>query len=464
MAVRTVVLRSQRVSIEEETVEGTPVAETVNGAILVTSAGAEFDLGRESIPGGGMSGSFSKDAAESGMYSDSLGVTIPVNLRGIGTLTTNGPDWQMLTKSAFGSELRATSGTLDVASTATIVKVKTGGAGILKGMLLYFPTQGEIRRVNVFATPNITLDTPLSAVPSEDDPFICGVNWLLTSSPGHPFFTTYGYFGEARDMRVRLTSCKTSAMSLTATVGGHCEMSFTALALEPLQDNTAQAVTPVYDTETPELVCLDMTGWQKVSAVITGTPTIIETVLSAPNFDVRVGDKLIVDVGASVWVTVTISGVSGNAGGNLTLAHPTLGAAGTATETCYVLRTGCADVGESLTITMDTPVEPKRCMYATYGKKALVSVDRNITIESEPYFDSWEQFLMRDAAVGMSMLAVFGNIDDDDQNNIVAVYISKKVNTTVGINNNAIMTQTVSSMAAKDAVLGDEYEMVMAAF
>jgi len=464
MAVEKIVLRSQRVSLEEESTEGTPVAETANGAIMTSEEGAQFTLDRESIPGGMMSGSFTLDAPEAGMWSDDLGITIPTKMRGIGTLSTHGPDWQMLAKSLFGTELRATSGTIDTGATAMTIPVKTGGASLAAGMLLYFPTQGEVRRVSVWSTPNLTLDTPLSAIPSEDDEFKCGVNWMLTSSPDHPFFTAYGYFGASQGKRVRLTSCKTREMVLNATVGGHCDLTFTSVALEPLYDTTAQGVTPNYDDTTPEVTCLNMDGWSKVAGTITGTPTTTETVLLAPNFDVRVGDDIVVDTGSSVWEIKAITDVSGDAGGNLTITHGALSGAGTATETAYILRSGCADVGETLSVTMSCPVTPQKCMFSTYGKTGLTNVGRTITIDSEPYFQSWEQFLMRDNAVGRSFLAIFGDIAGDDQNNILALYVSKAVNQTVSLNNNDIMTQSVTSQAAKDATLGDEYEIVLAAF
>lgn len=466
MAVRTVVLRSQRISIEEETTEGTPVAETANGAMVVSEAGAEFKIPREYLQSNMMTGSFTKDAGEAGMYSDDMGVILPTKLRGVGQLGANGPDWQMPAKSAFGSEYRMEAGVVDTGATAITIPVKSGAASpaVKAGLLLYFPTQGEVRRVSAYSAPNITLETPLSAIPSEDDTFISTVCWLLSSSPDHPIATVYGYYGESQDMRVRLTSCKTTQMKLTANVGGYCDLVFTMMALEPLQDNTSQAITPNYDDTTPELVCLDVNGWGKVSGVITGTPTTTETVLLAPNYDVRVGDSIIVDTGSSVWETKLISAVSGNAGSNITITHAALSGAGTATETCYILRSICADYGETLDVTMDCPVEAKKCMGETYGKSGLASVDRNITIETEPYFESWEQFLMRDNAVGMGMLAIFGDISGDDQGNIVALYISKKIVTDVSINNNTLMTQSVSSMAAKDATLGDEYEMVLAAF
>jgi hypothetical protein len=463
MAVRTVVLRSQRISIEEETTEGTPVAETANGAMLVTEEGASFNLDRESLPSEMMSGSFSKKVPQAGMWSDDIGVVLPAKIRGIGTLGANGPDWQMPAKSAFGSEVRATSGTVDAGATAITIPVATGGPPTV-GQLIYFPTQVEVRQVTAWSSPNMTLGIPLSAIPASTNEFKCGVNWMLTSDPDHPIYTVYGYFGASQDMRVRLTSCKTSQMTLNAVVGGHASLSFTAVALKPTYDNTSQAITPTYDNTTEELVCLGLEGWGRVAGTITGVPTTTETILLAPNFDVRVGDSIQVDTGSSVWETKAITGVSGDAGGNITITHAALSGAGTATETAYILRSVCADKGEEFSMTMECPVGSKKCMGETYGKSGLVSMDRNITIESSPYFESWEQFLMRDNAVGVTHQLVFGDITNDDQNNIVVLWLSKTVNTGVSINNDDIMTQSVSSVAVKDATLGDEYEVVLAAF
>jgi hypothetical protein len=113
---------------------------------------------------------------------------------------------------------------------------------------------------------------------------------------------------------------------------------------------------------------------------------------------------------------------------------------------------------------MDTPVEDEKCMFASNGRAGLASVDRNITLESQPKFKGLEQFLMRDNLVAMSWQAIFGDIDNDDQNNIVCLYLAKKIVTGVTLNNDAFMSHSVTSMAAKDATLGDEYEIVLAAF
>jgi hypothetical protein len=460
MAAETIILRSQRVSLEEETTEGTPVAETANGAIMTSAEGAEINLDRDLLDGEMMSGSFSKSAPRAGMWSDDIGITIPTKMRGIGTLAAHGPDWQMLMKSIMGEELRATEGTLLGTGTAKIPKLKTGLSDIEVGQLLYFKTQDVIRRVVAFSTPDITLDIPLPAISSVDDVVKTGVNWKLSSSASHPIFTAYAYFGDSQGKRVRLTSCKTTECAMTFTVGGFCDMAFKSVALTPLYDTTAQAITPTYDQATQELTCLGVEGFNRVAGTATGTPTQIQTILLAPDFDVRVGDDLQAEVSAGVWETVDITSVSGDAGGNITLGHDSISIALSATDTCYIMRSACADTGEELAITITADVAYQKCMFASAGKTGIANVGREVTIESEPYFQGWEQFLMRDEGTAQQMMVIMG----DDDLNIVAVYISKKINAEVSLTNDDIMKNSVSSRAAKDDILGDDYELVIAAF
>ncbi len=460
MAAERIVLRSQRVSLEEETTEGTPVAETANGAIMTSEEGAEINLDRDLLDSSMMSGSFSKSAPVPGMWSDDLGITIPTQMRGIGTLGAHGPDWQMPMKSIMGSELRAAEGTLLGTGTALIPKLKTGLGDIEVGQLLYFQTQDVVRRVVAFSTPDITLDIPLPAISSVDDVVKTGVCWKLTSSASHPIFTAYAYFGDTQGKRVRFTSCKTTECDMTFTVGGYCDMSFKSVGLSPTYDNTAQAVTPNYDQTTTELTCLGVEGFNRVAGTATGTPTTTETILLAPDYDVRVGDSLQGEVSAGVWETVAITVVSGDAGGNITLTHAALSIALSASDVCYIMRSACADVGEELTITITADVGFEKCMFNSAGKTGIANVNREITIESEPFFKGWEQFLMRDNSTAQQMMVIMG----DDVLNIVAIYISRKTNAEVSLTNDDIMKNSVSSRAARDDTLGDDYELVISSF
>jgi hypothetical protein len=462
MGAERIVLRSQRISVEEETTEGTPVAETANGAIMTSEDGAEFVLDRDMLEGEMMSGSFTKDAPEPGMWSDDLGFTLPTKMRGIGTLSTHGPDWQMLMKSIMGTELRAEEGVVDAGSTALVVQVKSGCASpaIIAGQLLYFPTQDEVRRIQSYAAPAITLDIPLSSIPAEDDLIKTGVNWMLNSSASHPIFTAYAYFDDNQGHRLRYTSCKTTECELAFEVGGHCDMNFKSVSIAPLYDTTAQAITPNYDQTTEELTCLGVEGFLRVAGTATGVPTTIETILLAPNYDVRVGDSIQIEVSAGVWETKAISDVSGDAGSNITLTHAAVSIAASAADTVYIMRGACADIGEELSIKIEAPVAFEKCMFAASGKTGIANIGRTVSIDSEPYFKGWEQFLMRDNSTGQAMMVSMG----DDLLNIVAVYIPKKVNAEVSLTNDDIMKNTVSSRGVNDGVLGDDHELVIAAF
>lgn len=468
-----IVKRSTRLSLVAETVEGTAVAETAAGAVMTSEDGAEFVLDRDLLESGMMSGSFSKDTPEPGIWTDDLGFTLPTKMRGYGTLGANGPDWHLMMESVMGTEIRATAGVVATGSTALTIQVKSGCDTIapVAGMLLYFPSQDEIRRIQTFtaavvdpaALAVIVLDTPLSAVPAEDELIKTGVNWMLSSSPSHPFFTAYAYFDEDNGHRLRYTSCKTTELDFEFEVGGHCDMTFKNVALSPLYDTTSQAVTPVYDHTTKELTCLGVDGYIRVAGTAYGSPTTTETILATPNYDVRVGDKIQIEVSSGVWETKAISVVSGNAGGNVTLTHAAVSIAADALDTVYILRGACADIRETLSLKVECPVEFEKCMFADYGKTGSANVGRTVTIEAEPYFQGWEQFLMRDNSTGQSMMVVMAE-PTKVLGNIVALYIPKKVVTTVGITNDDLMKNSVTSRAVKDAVLGDDHEFVIAAF
>jgi len=462
MAEKLVVLQNTKMSIEEETVEGTAVVETANGALLLHSDGAEFNLERDLVENAFMTGSLSKTAPAAGMWSDDLGPTIPTLIRGVGTLGTHGPDWHLLMKSLMGTELRAEAGVVDAGSTALIIQVKSGCASpaIIPGMLLYFPTQGEIRRIATYSAPAITLDIPLSSIPAEDDLIKTGVNWMLSSSD-FPSFTAYTYFDGPK--RLRYAGCKCTNWEATFEVGQNVPMTFASKALSALYDNTAQAITPNYDTTTKPLMCLGIDGlnmFTRYEGTASGTPSATETILATPAFDVGVGDEIQIEVSAGVWETKSISVVSGDAGSNITLTHAAVSIAASADDTVYILRGACAAVGDTLTVTVEMESEFENCMAANYGKKSQAITGRTVTLAKTPYFKSWQEFLMRDNVIGSGFMITLG----DELLNIMAIYVSNQINTEVSLSTDALMKNDTTSRGVIDATLGNDHEIVIATF
>lgn len=71
----------------------------------------------------------------------------------------------------------AESGTIDRGATKRRIPIKTGGTDLVDGMLIYFPEQGEIRRVEACSHEMFLLEMPLPRDPVEDERFECGVNY-----------------------------------------------------------------------------------------------------------------------------------------------------------------------------------------------------------------------------------------------------------------------------------------------
>ncbi|MBD3252056.1 hypothetical protein GF380_06465 [Candidatus Uhrbacteria bacterium] len=453
-------LQTMKFAVAEETTENTAATELATSAILPREDGVEFNLDRDSDDTTFMTGSLSDSAPVPTMWSDDIGPSlVPVLARGKGTLTK--PEYSVLMKSIFGTENSNTDGTIDTGSDTVTIVMKTGGDPTA-GQLVYFPDAdsgaGFVSRV-VSVTTGTSFDIwpALPDTPSEDDEFLCGTNWQLASSD-HPSFTAWGYFDGPK--RIRYTGCKTISWEATFEVSASVPMDFVCRALSPLYDYTAQGVTPTVDRTTTPLRCLGIDIYSLLSATATGTPTTTETILSAPDFDVAVGDKILIDVGSDVWETVAISAVSGDAQSNITLTHAAVSVAASADDTVYVQSLQCAQQGDSVTVTLEVETDFQRCMGSTYGKVAQEQVSRTVTIAKTPYFKSWQDFYMRDSVKASALMIVLG----DTENNIFAVYVPNSVNTEVSMTNDLLMKLDVTSRGVVDSVLGNDHEIVAAAF
>ena len=216
--------------------------------------------------------------------------------------------------------------------------------------------------------------------------------------------------------------------------------------------------TPDLDKTTTPPTCLGMTLSATFAESAKGTPTTTETILSAPNFDVAIGDDIMVQT-ATGWETKAISNVSGDAPGDITLTHAALSEAASLGETVYIRRKKCASIGDTLTINVEMEMETIRCMQASSGKMASRPTARTVTIEKSPYFQSWQEFLMRDNVVGAELMIKLGSTTG----NIFAVYMPKVINTEVNIGMEALMRVEASAQAVVGTP-GNDFEIVCATF
>lgn len=462
MAEEQAILRNTRAAFVKQSAKGTTATETAASAFLLHMDGTEANLERELLDNDLMTGSLSKFPPQAGMWSDYLGPSMQTLLRGKGT--KDYPDWAVPLESIMGSTTEGTDGVCDADCTTSVIQVKSGGGDLENGQEIYFPTQGESRRILSEAAGVITLDTPLLTTPSEDDTFLAGQNWMLTSDD-HPFFTGFMHFrAQNTPKRAVYTDCLCINATFRFTVGSTVTALFINKALSVDPDNTAQVVTPSIDTTTQPLRCLGIEGWAKFSATATGTPTTTETILSAPNFDVAAGDYIQIDVGEGVYESVQVSAVSGNSGSNITLTHAAVSVAASSGDTVYILRYNCnANKGETIELAIELEDEAELCMFSDYGRSDRAVLGRTITWNYSPYFKSWQEFLLRDNVVGFGF-QIFCADTSKTTDNIVVFESVHNINTEVSLTVEDLMKVDVTATASRDPELGNDHELVIASF
>jgi hypothetical protein len=174
---------------------------------------------------------------------------------------------------------------------------------------------------------------------------------------------------------------------------------------------------------------------------------------------VAIGDEILLET-ATEWETATVSNVSGNAGEDITVTHSAVTAAVSADDTVYVRRKKCAGIGDSLTLTMEREITPLNCMAETYGKAGLEVTGRTVTIAKTPFWQDWQEFLVRDNAVGSELTVYMGT----ETGKVMVWYLPNIQNTEVTITNDTLMKNDVTAIANKDTRIGAKNEIVAACF
>jgi hypothetical protein len=452
------ILRNTKMSIVEEVTEGAAVAESANGAFYFTADELGINIDKETIEDGSITGSMTKLAPFSGRYNEDLGFTVKLQMRGKGTLAA--PEWGLFMKSIMGQQNANTDNAVKATPTPTTTVITANVPNDFdEGQLLKI--NDEVIRLDDISAEVLTMSPPLSTTPTALDDIFAGISWMLSSS-AWPTFTAYVYFTSktGRTRRCRYVGCRATSMTLTMEVGQIIQMTYTVVAQDVLLDNTAQAVTPAYDSTTKLLICKGIEGKALFSAVASGVPTQVQTILVAPNFRARIGDYIVIDVGSSVYETALILSVSGDEGEAQTIGHASVSVAASATDTVYIIHTACGYVTGTLEIAIEMEESPDDCMFASSGYSGRTFTARSVNITRQPYFEDWGEFLMRDEVIGSLLEVVAG----DSENNIFCAYVPNQITGEVSLTTDEKMMVDVTSMGVKDTVLGNDHEIVFATF
>lgn len=448
------VLKNTKMAVVDEVAEGTAIAEDAAGALYFVADGLEFNLDAEMLESDEITNSLTETAPQKGMDSEDLGFSVSMNIRGKGTKTS--PGFAIFLKSIMGLQNANTDNAVKAAPAPTTDIVTANAANDFdEGQLLLI--NDDIVRLTDIATEVLSLFPPLTATPVALDDIFAGISWMLASSD-HPTFTSYIYFKNT--LRLRYAGCRAVNCEMSFEVGQYTKMAFTVKALSALYDRTASVITSTYDDTTKPLVCKGISSKTVLSAVAKGAPTQVQTILTAPNFQVVVGDYIVLDIGAGIYETRLISGVTGTEGADQTLAHASATAAATATETVYIVHTACAYIGETLTLTIEMEDVAEKCMIAESGFSGRSFTGRKVNISRSPFFRNWQEFLIRDNIIGSLLQITLG----DDANNIFTVLIPNQVTGEVSLTTDELMKVDVTSQAVKGATLGNDHELVIATF
>ena len=452
----TIALKNTMMSFVDEVTEGTAVAEAAAGACIFTADGLEFNISREMIESDEITGSLTETAPIPGMYSDDMGFSVTMNIRGKGTKSA--PEWAIPMKSIMGIQNANTDEVVKAAPapTTTVFTSNVGANDLDEGQLVLI--NDEVVRLVDITGQVFTVFPALTTTPIALDDIFAGISWMLASDD-HPSFTTYIYF-DNNLLRLRYAGCKTTNCEMSFEVGQIAKMAFTVKALTPTFDRTASVVTQVYDETTRPLMCLDITSKTLFAAVAKGTPTQIQTIITAPSFRARIGDTITIDVGAGVYETVAITGVTGSEGTDQTIAHASVSVAATTAETVYITHSLCAFTRDQLTVSIEIGDEAEKCMVSSSGFSGRAFLSRKVNIKRTPFFLDWQEFLLRDNVIGSELQVVLG----DDANNIFCLHIPNQITGEASLTTDELMKVDVSSQAVKDATLGNDHEIVIAVF
>jgi len=427
----------------------------------------ELNLDREFLEDDTISGTLSKSKSVVGMWSDDLGGMIPVYARSGGTGGGSTPECHYLLESLFGTQLDATDNTVkdDTPRSAYSFVLGTHPTDMEVGQLIIVDVTGtgqlELTKITSITesggpptdTTTITVWPPLSAAPAIGADVLAGTNFMLSDTSWPPYSVLAQFDGTKY---IRYSGCKTSQLEATFEVGQRVPLNFTFMASLPTYSYTAATdFASNLDKTTAYLVCLDVELRAIFAGTAKGTPTTTETILATPDFGVAIGDYILLETSAGVWETKLISNVSGYAGQDTTITHATSSGAVSATDTVYIIRKRCAGVGDSVTLTMEIEQEVVKCMAPTAGKVAIETIGRTVTVDKNPYWEDWQEFLVRDNAILSDLIIYMG----DEENHIFTIYLSQIQNMEVAMTMDPLMRNEVSSQAT-----GIRDEIVMAYF
>ena len=422
MAENYIIPKTSKVAFKIETTEGTAPTDAASDSVLVNLAPSIKGLTRNWAERNLMLGFMGRLRPLDAGPSDP-GCSIQVQARGSGTHGTAPEIGQML-ECSMGVKTLGVTGTVAASPTPTTTAFTVTGATIAVGQLVDVEVSTDVyetrRVITSAAGPAITVWPPLSAAPGTGANVYPGVSYLLSSTPtdyksGSAFF----YFPNGEKL---VLSGLRGNPTFTLGIREPMLIDFEFMGIKaPVTSQAAIGYSwapPDFDI-IPE-VCLAVEMRVFIPALVkTGSST--TSVLlknldgSASYFEATDAvDKLIVDVGSSVYETKTITTWTY---ATQTATVPTLGGSPAENAHAYIQRTIC--IPGELKIDPGHVFTKLECMAATDGWVSQHITDRNPVITWDQYFKSFVDYRLLQQAAFVELWAVLG----DTRGNKIALCI-----------------------------------------
>lgn len=412
MAEAYIAPKATKTSFKIEATEGTAPTDAASDSLLVKIAPSITGLSRNWFERDVMLGHVGRlrplDAGPA-----EPGCTIQVEAKGSGTHGTAPEIGQML-ECSFGVKTVGVAGTVAASPTPTTTAFTVTGATIAAGQLVDVEVSAgvyETRRVITSgAGPAITIWPPVSAAPGTGANVYPGVSYLLSSTYSN-YKSGSAFFYMPNGEKIVLSGLKGNP-TFTLGIREPMLIDFEFAGIKaPVTSQAAIGYTwaPPDFAIIPE-VCLAVEMRVFIPALVKTGSSVTDVLLknldgSASYFEAtNAVDKLIVDVGSSVYETKTITTWTYS---TQTAVVPTLGGAPAANAHAYIQRTIC--VPNTLTIDPGHVFTRMDCMSATDGWVSQQITDRNPSVTWDQYFKSFVDYRLLQQAAFVELWAVLGD-------------------------------------------------------
>ena len=394
-----IVSRTTKFAFKEEATFNTAPTDAAANSLLTNGICTPRGLGINWVANDGIVGHLGHLRPHNAGYKDDLGFDCQLQVKGSGTAGV-APDIGDLLECSFGKETLGVASTVSASPTPTTVSATVAGGTIGVGQLAdieYATDTYQPARILTNATNALTWWPPVPAAPATGADVIPGVSYLLTSTPSEMKSGTGFWYFENGEKKY-ITGCRGNvkfAWKLKQPI--LADFALNGCGVGPTDTQTPIGYTwlPPYLSVMPPVVMgitLKVYIPAKVKTGSSTTSVLLKTTDGLTSYfwatdavaNPSNPDRLIVDVGASVWETKDIATWTYS---TQTATCTALTGAPAADQNAYIEKRLC--LPEAITFDPGHTVTRYDCATSTYGWAGSQITAREATVEWGDYFKSF---------------------------------------------------------------------------